>query len=209
MTVSGIESSLIDTLKQSDLTDVAADAAELALDQIIDEGLLQNVPVVSTLTRLVKTGVTVRDYFFTKKLLKFLHGLSYIPKADRQQMVEQLEADPSYRQRVGESIITLLERLDDMEKPELIVRAFKAYSKGEIDSVQLQRFNYAIDRLLMCDLPKLPEFSKIKPTDTYPDLVAAQNFLNAGLAYVGTGWGAGGVAPNDICKPFVNHILGA
>lgn len=206
MSDSSIEISLIDTLKESELTAIAADTVELGLDRIIDEGLLQDIPVVSTVINLVKAGANVRDYFFTKKLLKFLAAMSDLPKEERRKLVEKLEADGDYRQKVGENIILLLERMDDIHKPELMARAFKAYLSSMIDSVQLQRFNYAIDRLLMCDISKLPEFSQIESTESY-DLIIGQNFLNAGLAYVGTGYGAGGIGPNDICRLFVEHVL--
>ncbi len=111
---SDVERSLVDTLRQSDLTNIAEDATEIALDQIVDEGLLQNIPVVSTLTRLIKTDVTIRDHQFAKKLLNFLSSLSDVPPEKRKEMIDRLEADPNYRQRVGDSIILLLERSKKM-----------------------------------------------------------------------------------------------
>ncbi|KAA3626806.1 MAG: hypothetical protein DWQ09_14540 [Proteobacteria bacterium] len=82
-------------------------------------------------------------------------------------MVERLEQDDAYSQNVGESIILLLDRMDDISKPKLVARAFKAFSTGAIDSTQLQRINYAIDKLLMVDIEKLVEFSRIHTSDRY------------------------------------------
>ncbi|MDZ7660908.1 hypothetical protein [Thiohalophilus sp.] len=201
-----IEGSLVETLKNSDLSEITTDTSELGLDEIIEDGLLQDIPVVSTLVKLVKTGVNIRDYFFAKNLFKFLASLSELSSEQRKAMVERLEDDEAYRNKVGESLMVLLDRIDDIGKPELVAKAFKAYSSDAIDAEQLQRINYAIERLLMVDIGKLEDFSKISRGHIY-DLVVGQNFLNAGLAYVGTGYGAGGTHPNDICNLFVQHIL--
>ncbi len=201
-----IDVSLTDTLKKSDLSNVAGNIAEVGLDKIIEDGLFQDIPVVSSIIGLVKTGGNIQNYYFSKKLLKFLVSISEITLAERLSMVERLEQDDAYSQNVGESIILLLDRMDDISKPKLVARAFKAFSTGAIDSTQLQRINYAIDKLLMVDIEKLVEFSRIHTSDRY-DLIVGQNFLNAGLAYVGTGYGAGGVHPNDICQLFITHIL--
>ena len=203
-----IETSLVETLKNSELAKVAEITAELSVDGIIDDGLFRDIPVISTIVSFAKVGISVKSYFFSKKLIRFLASISEVSREDRKKMIERLEADKSFRHKVGENIILLLDRLDDLEKPELVAKAFKAYSYGFIDAEQLQRINYAIERLLMVDIGNIREFSAISQDHPY-DVIIGQNYLNAGLAYVGTGFGEGGIHPNDICQLLVKHILAA
>lgn len=69
---------------------------------MLDEGILQHVPIVRTLVSLGKVGVPIQDGQFVKIFLRFLSGLSQIPKDDWLKMVERLHADPSY----GRVIVT-------------------------------------------------------------------------------------------------------
>ncbi len=201
-----VETSLIRTIRHSELPAVVGDIAEIGVDAIFDEGLLKDIPVLGSLARFYKTGATIRDHYFLKNLSKFLQELSEISRVERQAMVDRLEADEAYGQRVGESIMLLLDRLDDTRKPTLVGKAFKAYANGNIDGVQLQRVNYAIDRLLMCDITQLIEFADYE-IHSKLDVVVGQNFLNAGLAFVAAGYGGGDTRPNELCKLFVKHIL--
>lgn len=210
----GVEDSLISTLKKSDLKSVASDVAEVTIDNLLQNGLLRDLPVINILTNFIKTGLHIKDYFFIKKLLKFLDSLSTLTPQQRTEFIDKLDSDPKYTQRVGESIMLLLDRMDDMNKPVLMGKAFKAYALGKINSAELQRINYAIDKILMCDISELEEFSKRElSTDGSNkfdrlDKIISHNFLNAGLAYIHTGFGvAGRIYPNTVCKLFVKHIL--
>jgi hypothetical protein len=119
-------SSLVATLRSDEVVSIASDAAELGIDAALAEGLLRDVPVVSTLVSLAKVGLTVRDRLFVRKLLKFLCELKAIPSEERQRMVEKLEADPGYGRNAGEHLIEILDRLDAHRKPEMTARVFAA-----------------------------------------------------------------------------------
>jgi len=81
-----MELSLLTTLKESNLTKISENALELGIDSILEQGLLREIPVVSTLTGLIRIGVGVRDYLFLKKLLAFLQQLADIDPTIRAQM---------------------------------------------------------------------------------------------------------------------------
>jgi hypothetical protein len=120
-------SSLVATLRSDEAVSIASDAAELGIDAALAEGLLKDVPIVSTLVSLAKFGLTVRDRLFVRKLLKFLRGLRDIPSEERKRIAEKLEADPDYGRNAGEHLIEILERLDAYRKPEMTSRVFAAY----------------------------------------------------------------------------------
>lgn len=175
-----IDNSMIETLKESNLPSVLGDLGEITIDSIFEEGVLKELPIISTMIGLWRTGVAIRDFIFIRKLLKFLEELSEVPRQERIEMIERLEKDTDYRDKVGEEIVLLLDRLDSVEKAKFTGRAFSAYCKGYIDVDTLRRINYAIDRVLLRDLSELNKFSS-DPGSVKP--ATLQNFINAGLAY--------------------------
>ena len=48
------------------------------------------------------------------------------------------------RRRVGEALLLLLDRLDDMGKPELVARVFRALIRGQVDRPTFQLMGSAI-----------------------------------------------------------------
>jgi len=96
-----IEQSLTDTLRKSDLSTVAINATELTLDSVLDAGLLKDIPVIRTLNSLWKTGANVRDYIFMKKLASFIQELQTVNVSVRNEMLNLLEEDLKYNQKVG------------------------------------------------------------------------------------------------------------
>jgi len=69
-----------------------------------------------------------------------------------------LSKDADYRQRVGENLLLLLNRVDDIKKPELIAKLFKAFVEGKIDDEKYQKIGIAIDRINIQNIPHLIKF---------------------------------------------------
>jgi len=198
----GLEDSLIETLGRSDLMSVLKDGGELALDSVLDAGLLRDIPVLGALHSIWKTGTTMRDLLFQRKLLRFLFELRELSADERQDMIRRLEHDHSYSQKVGESLILLLDRLDHLDKPKLVARAFTAFCRGQIDASELQRINYIIDRIFLPDLDSLDLLSQ---RGALPDYVL-QSFVNTGLARPSHDVSAN-LEKTTIGETFMKHVL--
>ena len=194
-----IERSFIETLRKSDLSSVAVEAGELAIDTLLDDGILRDIPVVSTFRSLWKTGASIRDWLFVKKLLNFLVELKDLDAEVRSAMVTRLEEDSAFQQKVGESVLLLLDRLDHMEKPSLLGRAFRAYCKGQIDVMQLQVINRVIDRAFVPHLSHLEGFLEhsVPPHSVPPEVL--QTFLDCGLAWMPPNYGTNDDSPHIDC----------
>src|SRR5690348_6952258 len=98
--------SLIDTLASSDLSGVLEDQAEVVVDRILKDGLLKDIPIVSTITGTVKTIIAVRDYLFVLKLVKFLQGIN-ITEEERAHFEKAIGDDAEYRRTVGQNLLIL------------------------------------------------------------------------------------------------------
>ena len=96
------------TLKNSNLQNIVSDFAELSVDSILQEGVLKDIPIVSTLISLTKVGISINDKLFLKKMklepnrstiyreLKFLVANNIIVK-NIISGISYYEISPSYR----------------------------------------------------------------------------------------------------------------
>jgi hypothetical protein len=202
-----IELSLLTTLDKSNLTQIPENILELSIDTILEQGILREIPVISTLAGLIRIGMGVREHLFLKKLLVFLQQLADIEPTIRGQMISRLENHPKDRRRIGENLLLLLERLDRVEKSEMVGRAFRAYCNGAIDRQTLERVTTAIDRIVLIDLPQLRRFCLEWKTSPF-DAEVQQNFINAGLAISQSFAGGSSAVPTALCRLFIEHVLG-
>ena len=147
--------SLLKTVMRSELSGVLADFGELALDQPIPDGVLRDVPIVGTVMGLLKTAITIEGWIFLRKVRRFLIHLQDVPLEDKKQFESRLEANKKYRRRVGEKLIMLLQRFDDMQKCEFLARVFGAKVEGTVDDSEFLRLATAIDRASIQDLRDL------------------------------------------------------
>jgi len=151
-----IESAVVEAIGEPGIQDTLADLADAGIDQLLQEGFLRDVPAVGTVLGAVRATGSIRDLLLAKKLGRFLLELHRIPEKDRADFA-QSHSSPKDKRRVGEALILLLDRLDDLEKPALVARVFGAYIRGRIDHSTFRLMASAIDRLHLPHLKALAE----------------------------------------------------
>lgn len=145
--MSQIENSMIETLR-TDLGDVSKELMEIGIDSILKDGILKDIPIIGTLSSVFKTSISIRDRYFIKKILRFLCSLEDTSLDERNEFLSK----HSNNSQLGEKLIFILDRLDDLEKPELIANLFKRYMYNEIDYLTFQRFSLIIEKCFIEDL---------------------------------------------------------
>jgi hypothetical protein len=193
---------------KSDLAPLAEEYGEAFLDSTFSDGLLKEIPVIGTVWRLGQAGFSISDRVFTRKLRKFLVSLSRVSTADRQSMACRLESEESFRGKVGERIVELLDRADSVHKPEMIARAFAAYARLSIDAAMLNRLHHAIQQLPHFELRTVRVFHDSSPEERVKMSVdSLQALAAAGLARPLSAWGGLVYEPSDVCSAFVSLDL--
>lgn len=150
-----IEKALLKSIGLNDLANVIGDSAEAAIDAALSGGLLKEIPVIASLVGLAKTGLAIRDRIFLKKLLRFLRTAAEVPDDERDAFIDKISTDEPFRRKVGETLIVVLDRLDHLDKAELVARVFNGYVQGAVDFPAFERLATAIDRAFMEDLTSL------------------------------------------------------
>ncbi|MHC4123181.1 MAG: hypothetical protein ACYSSI_06370 [Planctomycetota bacterium] len=147
-----LASSLIESFTEFDPAQITPDLVEVTLDHVLDNGIIKDIPIVRTIAGIFKATVSIRDRALVKKLVKFISSLNSVSTEIRLQFKAKIDADKKYKINVGEKLLMILERLDDMGKPNLIAHAFHAYMEEQIDFDMFQRLACAIDRSFYPDL---------------------------------------------------------
>lgn len=146
-----IQQALDLTLTDSNLTNLGGDILEIGIDAILKDGLLKDIPIVSTIVNLSRTGANIQDRLFLKKLLFFLNQIKDVPAHQRKQMIESIDSSKEYRVRVGEKLMYIIDSSHDHETSELISVVFRAYLEGRISYEDFLLASSSLNKLSIRD----------------------------------------------------------
>ncbi|MGK7887315.1 MAG: hypothetical protein AB4057_22135 [Crocosphaera sp.] len=163
--------SLIKTIAQPDAIEAFAELGEVAFDEVIESGLLQDIPFVGTISKLLNAKVKIQEEFFIRKVKKFLLCLQNIDQDSLNKFQQKLQGGSEYSKKVGGKLVIILDRLDDEGKAELLGRLFRAYLEERIHQQILFRLSQAIDKAFFDDLIYLLQTEK---SQKYNQLVYEQ-----------------------------------
>lgn len=81
--------------------DLLTQAGELTIDSFLKDGLLKDIPIVGTITKLVSVGIGIKDFLFLRKVQSFLMTLDRVPEEKREKFVDEINASSEKREKVG------------------------------------------------------------------------------------------------------------
>ncbi len=131
--------SLVESIGSSELSGIAA----MGLDALVNSG----VSVFGNLRSLFSLSDNITNYLYARKLEEFFRGVSDIPKEERQKQCAKLLVSEKERIRVGEFLLLLLDKLDDIAKAELVSKVFVAYLRERISQDEMRLMARAINLL--------------------------------------------------------------
>ncbi len=177
--MSQLSEALTETIKDDNFQGVIADLSETGLDAVLKEGVLRDLPFIGSIVGLAKAGVSVRDVLFMKKIQAFLYQLKNTNVEDRRKEIEKIDNDPSYKTKVGEKLLHIIDKCDDAEKAGYSGRLFRYYIDGKIDYENCLR---AIKCIELTFLPDLKWF--IETEYKTWDIADAGDLVGSGLMSV-------------------------
>ena len=205
--------SLVSMVAKNDLSSAVFGVAEVALDRNLIEGVVKDLPIVGILVNLAKAGQSISEAMFIRKLERFLVGMKEVPIVEREKLLAKYP-DCSAEQRVlGENLLLALERLDDVEKPNILARFFTAYMKSEIDHTTFTRLARALEKFNMELLPNLRWFYTRQQSEVETPEEVIHELSLAGLVLVqlsgsGTIGGSAGYRQSFLGRSFLHLGFG-
>jgi hypothetical protein len=124
-----------------------------------------------------KILLSVSDRILAYKIERFLRGVSSALQHD---FVARLQNDSALRARTVEHLIIILDKIDEIEKADLIAKVFCAHGAGKIPLETFERLASAINAAFVEDLKKI-ESGSLSPAMLEPYL---PNLLRAGLTEI-------------------------
>jgi hypothetical protein len=166
-----------------ELGEPVMDIIDAGIGSLLIDEFLSNLPWVKFLLGLMKFGVSVDNLLFIKKAEHFLFEFDEPEeKEEREQFFSRLKEDEHFRQRVEDNLILMLHRLDDMEKPVLLARAFRAhYVTHKIDHPTFQRLRTAIERIKPHNIQDLLDYYNKPFAPSLPSNESLQDLAYCGL----------------------------
>lgn len=143
---------LVDEMTSENLKGIAADGAEVALDAFLVDGIFKDIPFFGTLYKGSQAALGIKDAIFAKMVFKFLFELKDIPVEKRKEFIEKLENKEGYSQKVGEKLIVIIDKLDDLDKPTILGKLFKSCVEESISFDDFLRISGVIQRAYLPDL---------------------------------------------------------
>lgn len=176
------------------LLEVALDNAEVLVDKYVDNDFVKEIPILGSALKLVTAASDIRDRIFAAKVARFLTCLDSISNEKKESLRKKIQGSHEEANKVGEIVLLTLDRLTDLEKPEIISMVFLAYVDGHLKETDFRRVVEAIDLAFVDDLRRLFSIHNPpkKPQDAYlrylvrtglTEVVAGNTFDEAGELY--------------------------
>lgn len=182
--------SLIASVSKAGAGDIASDAAEIALDSVLNEGLLEEVPVFGWLKKSYNVTIAIRERIFLKKVANFLVGTNNVSDHERVSFQERIQSESGFSRKVGEGLVLLLDRQEDFDKAFILGRAFSRYMRDHIQYEQFLKMAKSIELAYIGDLRRLAEYYENmksydpklgKPFSDWLDDQTSQSLYSSGL----------------------------
>lgn len=157
--------SLPDSLRGEHLTNAIAVLADIGIDQAINSGALDGVPIIGALTGLYRAGKEVSGVLFMRQVARFLQGSAELSQPEREAYADGVFARGE-AQRFGETLLLLIQKADELDKPALIARIFVAHVRGAFDYSTFLRLSLMVNRCVFQDLQILKTLEDGVPEDT-------------------------------------------
>ncbi len=168
---------LTESIKSDASTDLVVAAIDSGLDAAISSGALDGVPIFGTATGLWRAGKEIQQELFIRKIVRFLSQASTTNSVERAKFVDGLK-QRGKAEEFGETILLILDRLDDTVKPGLVGRVMAAHMRGEIEYNIALRLASIIARCYATDLNFLKTFRQGTQRENTP---IAESLFAAGV----------------------------
>ena len=163
-----------DSLKDETMSCIG-EYAEIGLDAVMEDGILKDIPIVSTAIAIYKIGGSIKERHNLKKLLVFLNELNngILDEQKRKEYQQKFRSNEKFRNQEIEYLLVLIDRYISYDKPKFLAKLYVSYLDKKIMWDEFIMYATAIDQLFAVDIDILctVDFETIKQDNEHIDSV--------------------------------------
>jgi hypothetical protein len=129
--------------------DLSVDYSEVFIDDLIEDGILKEIPIVKSVVGVIKAGISINQFWFAKKLLTFIREFNtgQIDSEKKIKFQEKINSDLKYRKKVTEQVMVFLDKYLEINKAKVSANLFKAFVEEKLTYDQFISISISLDRL--------------------------------------------------------------
>ena len=135
-----------ETIASKGFQGIIFDSMGISIEKILENELLNKVSVIKWYISYCKIGAGINERFNIKKILTFFNQLNDVSDSEKQNFLNYIENEKEYRDDIFEKILIILEKLDEVEKAQIIGNLFKARMRGKIDLDEFFQLSSVVQR---------------------------------------------------------------
>ena len=124
--------------------DILADTGEMALDSLIENEVIKEIPILGTSLKVIKGIKNIRDKAYLNKVKRFVECIGEIDEVKKRKLIEESRLDAKRRIKFGDALFTSIEQSDSLAKVEYIAAAFEAFLNSELSENDLRLICHVI-----------------------------------------------------------------
>ena len=150
-----ISDNLADTVAEVGLIGLSSEILEFSIDQVLEKGLIKDIPIVGWISKGLVLQRSISDRILYNKILRFIFALESINSGTKDSFRAKIKNDAKFKRKVGEHLLLILDRIDDLSKPEMIAKCFDHHLTGDLEFSHFIDLVQVIERSTIGDLEAL------------------------------------------------------
>lgn len=175
------------TLLSPEIGNLTKELSETILDSVLEDGILKDIPIISSVVSGFKIYSSIKERIYIKKLYKFLYELQSISHHERELFLQSFTKEED-KTDFFEKLLFLIDRQDDVYKSTIVGKLFAKVILEKISTDDFLRITIIIDRVYSKDLEyfKKESWKNLTPEKSYSSFHSSYNeTINNNLEYVG------------------------
>lgn len=139
--------------------DIGTEILELGIDQLIENDIVQAVPVVGSIVKIGKGLMGVKERHLIKKLMVFINKINS-GEVDNEKLIQhsnELKVNPDKLYNELEYLIIVIDRQLELEKTKVLAKFYLCYIDQLIDWNDFIYLSDILERFVLSDLSLLQD----------------------------------------------------
>ena len=129
--------------------DLTIDYSEIYIDDFINNEALKEIPFVKSVVGVLKTGITINQFWFAKKLFTFIQEFNKgdIKSEEYNSFRIKLQTDTGFEKKVAEKLMVFIDKHVEITQTKITSNLFRAFVNQQITYQELSDILISLDKL--------------------------------------------------------------